>query len=422
MLAVVQVFTFAFLERVREGREWVARAQHILHTIEDARVAASRLDAVEERKSKARPADVTTARRRALEQAWVKLDTLLNADPDQKEQALDVDDLFANRLRPYAALETDDALDDRLYALFLREEAILAERVHSQAVALAFVQATLVAATLLGTTLASGFVAILTVEMRRQAHTEALLQARTERLMADAATIERQAAELARSNRDLEQFAYVASHDLQEPLRMVSSYTQLLERRYKGRLDADADEFIHYAVDGAQRMRRLIDDLLAYSRLTTRPAQFRPTPLDRVLTDVRAALHLAILESGADIESGPLPTVQADSVQMQQLFQNLLSNAIKYRGSHPPRIAISAEESGDAWTFSVTDNGIGIESQYLERVFDIFQRLHGVGEYPGTGIGLALCKKIVERHGGRIWVTSQPGQGSTFHFTLRKDP
>ncbi len=226
------------------------------------------------------------------------------------------------------------------------------------------------------------------------------------------------AADLARSNRELAQFAYVASHDLQEPLRMVSSFTQLLARRYRGKLDDDADEFISYAVDGASRMQVLINDLLAYSRVGTRGNLPVPTASDAALDRALDNLQTAIEESGAEVVREPLPSVMGDDAQLVQLFQNLLSNAMKFRGDRVPRVQIRAEPAGKEWIFSIRDNGIGIDPQYAEQVFVIFQRLHTRVEYPGTGIGLAICKKIVERHGGRIWVESEPGQGTTFFFAL----
>jgi PAS domain S-box-containing protein len=232
--------------------------------------------------------------------------------------------------------------------------------------------------------------------------------------------LKRQAADLARSNAELEQFAYVASHDLQEPLRMVASFTQLLAKRYAGKLDAKADEYIQYTVGGARRMQQLITDLLALSRVGTGGGEFRDVPLEDVMSDVLLNLGPAIQESGAEVAPDSLPTVFADRGQMTQLFQNLIGNAIKFRGAELPRVDISAVETGDEWTISVRDNGIGIAPEHSERVFQIFQRLHTRDRYPGTGIGLAVCRKIVERHSGKIWLDSSPGGGTTFHFTLHK--
>jgi light-regulated signal transduction histidine kinase (bacteriophytochrome) len=230
--------------------------------------------------------------------------------------------------------------------------------------------------------------------------------------------LEESIAELARSNADLQQFAYVASHDLKEPLRMVASYTQLLARRYKGKLDSDADEFIRYAVDGANRMQWLINDLLAYSRVTVQDKVSEEVDCNSVLEEVLSDLRVAVEESRAVVTRAPLPTVMADRIQLGQLFQNLIGNAIKFHGKEPPQVHVSAERRPTEWLFSVRDNGVGLDPEYAERIFVIFQRLHNREEYPGTGIGLAICKKIVERHGGRIWVVSQTDQGATFHFTL----
>ena len=254
--------------------------------------------------------------------------------------------------------------------------------------------------------------------------------------------------EFTRTNADLEQYAYVAAHDLQEPLRMVASFVQLLAKRYRGQLDADADDFIGFAVEGATRMQMLINDLLVYSLVDRSDRSFQPTDCEAVLAQTLRNLALVITASGAHITHDPLPTVTGDASQLQQVLKNLLSNAIKFRGPEPPRIHISAQlqmaESGSriddatpgsqdanlksqisnlqsVWRFSVRDNGIGIEPQYAERIFKIFQRLHSRGQYEGTGIGLAVCKKVIERHGGRIWVESALGAGATFYFTLPAD-
>jgi len=224
-------------------------------------------------------------------------------------------------------------------------------------------------------------------------------------------------AELTRSNRDLEQFAYVASHDLQEPLRMVATYTQLLAERYEGKLDENADKYIHYAVDGALRMKTLVKDLLAFSRVGRKQEAPQDTDCNIVVRSVVANLQSVIQESGASISYSDLPVLLADHTELVQLFQNFIGNAIKFRRSERPEIRITAEKKKKDWLFSVADNGIGIASQHADDVFVIFKRLHTREEYPGSGIGLAICKKIVEQNQGRIWVESQPGQGSTFRFT-----
>ena len=235
--------------------------------------------------------------------------------------------------------------------------------------------------------------------------------------------LEAQAAELARSNHELEQFAYVASHDLQEPLRMVSNYTQLLARRYKDKLDGDANEFIEFAVDGARRMQDLIHALLEYARVGTRGKQFAPTPMNQVVEAALLNLSTAVADANAEITVEALPTLTVDASQLTQVFQNLIGNAIKFRRSgERPAVRVSAERGGDRWTLGVADNGIGIDPKYFERIFGMFQRLHGRDEYAGTGIGLALCKKIVERHGGQMHVVSEPGQGATFSVTLPDRP
>jgi len=257
-------------------------------------------------------------------------------------------------------------------------------------------------------------------EKSRLADTQKAVLNILEDLDAEKSKVEAANRELARSNAELEQFAYVASHDLQEPLRMVSSYTQLLEHRYGDVLDEKARKYIFYAVDGARRMQGLINDLLAYSRVGTRGEPLQATDSHSALGEAIHNLSPALAESDALVTNGDLPLVLADRSQLVQLFQNLLGNAVKFHGSESPRIHVSAEAKGDEWVFRVRDNGIGIAPQHFERIFVIFQRLHTREEFPGTGIGLALCKRLVERHGGRIWVESEPGKGSSFYFSLRR--
>lgn len=232
------------------------------------------------------------------------------------------------------------------------------------------------------------------------------------------AIVAERTANLTRSNQDLQQFAYVASHDLQEPLRMIASYLQLLERRYASNLDDQAREFIAFAVDGANRMKQLILDLLQYSRVDSRSGTPVAVESAMAVKEARQSLAAAIKETNAEIIAEDLPSITGDPVQIRQLFQNLIGNAIKFRAGQPPRIIIRADRQGDNWRFSVTDNGIGIEPRYAERIFEVFQRLHTREQYAGTGIGLAICKKIVERHGGRIWVEPAPDSGSSFVFTV----
>ena len=228
------------------------------------------------------------------------------------------------------------------------------------------------------------------------------------------------AQQLSRSNAELEQFAYVASHDLQEPLRMIASYTQLILRRYGDRFDGDAREFMDFIVDGATRMKQLIEDLLAYSRVGTHGKAFRPTDSGAAVQKALANLRAAIESSNGTVTCDPLPTINADEFQLVQLFQNLIGNALKFKGAETPHVHISVNEQADTWTFGVKDNGIGIDGEYFDRIFMVFQRLHSRTDYPGTGIGLAICKKVVDRHGGRLWIESGAGSGSTFWFTVPK--
>lgn len=241
------------------------------------------------------------------------------------------------------------------------------------------------------------------LELRKQAQSE----------------MKKYAAELEKSNEDLQRFAYVASHDLSEPLRMISSFVQLLQKRYADRLDANADEYIRFAVEGTVRMQRMISDLLEYSRVQTKGRPFESISMEEALRQAGENLRIAVKESGAEITHGPLPSVTADPIQMMQLFQNLIGNAIKFRSGRPLKIHISAEDRRGETVFSVVDNGEGIEEKYRDKIFELFARLHG-REYPGTGLGLAICKRIVERHGGRIWVDSEPGKGSAFYFSIPK--
>ncbi len=230
--------------------------------------------------------------------------------------------------------------------------------------------------------------------------------------------LKRLAGELGRSNAELENFAYIASHDLQEPLRMVASYIQLLAQRYGGQLGADADDFITYAMDGAYRMKTMINDLLTYSRVGTRGSDFKPVDCETVLKQTLKNLQLAITDTAADITHDSLPVITGDQSQLVMLFQNLINNSIRYRSDEALHIHLSAERGDTEWVLGVKDNGIGLDTKHADRIFSIFQRLHSRTEYAGTGIGLALCKKIVERHGGRIWVESEPERGAVFFFTF----
>ncbi|MBL7686146.1 MAG: HAMP domain-containing protein [Deltaproteobacteria bacterium] len=257
------------------------------------------------------------------------------------------------------------------------------------------------------------------LEARVEERTHELKEQIQERQEAEV-QLQKKTEELANSNKELEQFAYIASHDLQEPLRMVASYVQLLQRRYKDKLDKDAEDFINYAVDGSRRMQNLINDLLAYSRVGTKGKPLEPTDANKCLQDSLFNLQGALQDSGGSVTHDSLPILMADPVQLTQLFQNLIGNGLKYRGDRIPKIHVGLKDLGDEWQIGVKDNGIGIDPKYFDRIFVIFQRLHTKEEYAGTGIGLSVCKKIVERHKGRIWVESIPGEGATFLFTIPK--
>ncbi len=259
------------------------------------------------------------------------------------------------------------------------------------------------------------------IRVNNRWHAVGIMRDTSERMVTQRA-LEAKSQELARSNEELEQFAYVASHDLQQPLRMVASYVELLGQRYKGRLDEKADKYIAYASGGAIRMHQLVNDLLTFSRVGAKAAPFAPVNLDRVAAQARENLTVAIEKSGAVIDAAPLPVVFGDEAQLVSLFQNLLDNAVKFRGATPPTVSVSCRDAGTEWECAVRDNGIGIDPKHAERIFGVFKRLHTEQEYPGTGIGLALCRKIIERHGGRIWVEPAEGGGSVFQFTLPKRP
>jgi PAS domain S-box-containing protein len=249
-------------------------------------------------------------------------------------------------------------------------------------------------------------------ELRKhREHLEELVEQRT-------AELTKMADELTRSNKDLKEFAYVVSHDLKEPLQVIKGFLRLFEKRYKEKFDEKAEQLIRFTIEGAERMQELIKDLLEYSQVGTKGKEFKPTDCSLILNNAVSNLKVSLEESAGVVTHDTLPIIMADAMQLSSLFQNLVGNAIKFRGSETPRIHISAERKGDEWLFSVRDNGIGINPEFADRIFDVFQRLHSSDEYPGTGIGLAVCKKIVEHHGGRIWVESEPGKGATFYFTI----
>jgi len=332
----------------------------------------------------------------------------------------------AEEIRKGAAKLHMDEIRALITGMRVEENQLLASRSAEADASLRKTRIVIVVGEILGFSFLSLAGAIVGQEMRRRSRAEQevrQLNADLEKRVAErTAELDERAKELARSNSELQQFAYVASHDLQEPLRMVASFTQLLAKRYKDKLDDDAREFIDYAVDGATRMQTLISDLLTYARVGTQGKALAPTNCEELLDRVLQSIKFVIEETGAVISRDPLPVVMADPQQLGQLFQNLLTNAIKFRGKEPPSIKISVEKTGRDWKISVRDNGIGIAQEHADRIFVIFQRLHTKTEYPGTGIGLAICKKIIERHRGRIWFEPTPGGGSTFCFTIPAVP
>jgi signal transduction histidine kinase len=328
----------------------------------------------------------------------------------------------ADVIRRSSALSEVNHIREQIETMRLEEDRLLKERSAAVTTSSHRTRVVMVVGDALALSLLclAAFVVRQEMEQRSQAEENVRqLNAGLEQRIAErTAELDERAKDLARSNSELQQFAYVASHDLQEPLRMVASFTQLLAKRYSDKLDDDARDFINYAVDGATRMQTLISDLLSYSRVGTQGKALQQTRCDDALDHALRNLKFLIEESGARITREPLPVALADSIQMSQLFQNLIANAIKFRGKDAPKVRISAARNSGTWTISVRDNGIGIHPEYADRIFVIFQRLHTKAEYPGTGIGLAVCKKIVERHGGRIWVEPNPDEGSTFYFTL----
>lgn len=328
----------------------------------------------------------------------------------------------AEGVRQGSGKESMDQIRAQIAAMREEENRLLAQRSNEADASARTTRIVIVSGEILAVVflwLAGGIVGREMERRRRAEENIRELNVGLERRVAErTAELAQRAQDLARSNSELQQFAYVASHDLQEPLRMVASFTQLLAKRYRDQLDDDARDFINYAVDGATRMQTLISDLLSYSRVGTQGKSLASTDSEALLRRVLDSLRFAVEESGAVIVHDPLPMVIADPQQLGQLLQNLLTNAIKFHGEEPPHIHISAERNGSDWKISVRDNGIGISQEHADRIFVIFQRLHTKTEYPGTGIGLAICKKIVERHGGRIWIEPSPGGGTTFCFTI----
>jgi signal transduction histidine kinase len=426
ILLVVGGFSYRGLDAAGASDRWVAHTHEVLENLQLLRLAMASVEADDRRYAlsgnredlEASRAGLASANRYTAAVSKLTIDNprqqrrtpALQGLLDQKRRSIEL--LLGLRdARGAEAAIVRGGLGQRIMA---QSEAVALELQDEELRLLALRSANQVssqtkAVIILGTSLAL----LVTAGAGWSAHRDSIRRERAE------ADLREKVDELGRSNAELEAFAYVASHDLQEPLRMVGSYVELLSNRYKGQLDADADQFIDFAVDGARRMQQLIQDLLAYSHLGTTAAALIYTSSEEALDQALANLHGAIADSGAMVTHGVLPPVMADKMQLTQLFQNLVGNAIKYQNPGVPRIHVSAARNAERkWLFAVKDNGLGIEPQYFEKIFGMFQRLHGRQEFSGTGIGLAICKKIVERHGGSISVESQSGQGATFRFAL----
>ena len=340
-----------------------------------------------------------------------KLEELLGVKSEELKGKTDYD-LFSKEIAEYYRVNDQKVLEDG-NAIFFEEEADLIDGHHT------FIANKFPIFDINGEPYGVGSISTDITERKhleeelKAAHEnlEQKVEERTEELL-------KSNMELKRSNDELERFAYVSSHDLQEPLRMVTLYSQLLERRYKDNLDSDADDFIGYIVENAKRMKQLIDDLLEYSRVKSQATEFEKVNFERVLDIVLRNLTLSVVENNAIISHDPLPSILADKNQMLQVFQNLISNAVKFHGQDPPEINISAQKDKNRWIFSISDNGIGIKPEHQKQIFEVFKRLHTREQHPGTGIGLAITQKIITRHGGQIWIESEPQKGTTFYFTI----
>ena len=430
IMLVVGAFSYRSMVGSSESDRWVRHTYEVLLKLEELRFAVEDVESSSRGFALAGQESFLSSYRASIlssEQHQASLRTLTADNPEQQRRLSALEGLVAQKLQhmetvvglrqakglEVAADAVRSGRGDRIMREFqavaqqMKDEELrlLAQRDANAERQLGQTKTILILGTALGLLIAAAAGWSLQRESSRRSLAEEALRDKVK--------------ELNHSNEELGQFAYIASHDLQEPLRMVASYTQLLSRRYKGKLDADADEFIAFAVDGANRMQRLIQELLAYSRVGTKGKDLLDTSSEEALRQALINLRSAIEESGALVTHDPLPSVMADGGQLIQLFQNLVGNAIKYQSPGVPKVHIAAAKNGaKKWIFSVQDNGLGIDPQYFERIFGMFQRLHKREEFAGTGIGLAICKKIVERHGGSISVESQLGQGSTFHFAL----